>query len=113
MTKIEGSGSKYGSGSISQRHGSADPDPDPSQNVMDPQHWLEITGLKEIARTKKKRPEELTDEANNIDRITSGLEKTRVFFKKTQPSGFFLVFLGFFGFFWVFFWVFLPRREGF
>jgi hypothetical protein len=34
MTKIAGSGSE--SGSISQRHGSADPDP--SQNVMDPQH---------------------------------------------------------------------------
>jgi hypothetical protein len=30
--KIEGSES----GSISQRHGSADPDPDPHQNVMDP-----------------------------------------------------------------------------
>jgi hypothetical protein len=28
------------SGSVSQRHGSADPDPDPPQNVMDPQHWL-------------------------------------------------------------------------
>ncbi len=27
-----------GSGSINQRHGSADPDPDPHQNVMDPQH---------------------------------------------------------------------------
>ena len=27
-----------GSGSISQRHGSADPDP--HQNVMDPQHWF-------------------------------------------------------------------------
>jgi hypothetical protein len=26
---------KEGSGSISQRHGSADPDPDPHQNVMD------------------------------------------------------------------------------
>jgi hypothetical protein len=38
MTKIEGSGSE--SGSISQRHGSADPEPDsdPPQNVMDPQH---------------------------------------------------------------------------
>jgi hypothetical protein len=35
MTKIAGTGS----GSISQRHGSADPDPDPPQNVMDPQHW--------------------------------------------------------------------------
>jgi hypothetical protein len=38
MMKIEGSasGSESGSGSISQRHGSADPDP--NQNVMDPQH---------------------------------------------------------------------------
>jgi hypothetical protein len=32
MTKIAGSGS------ISQRHGSEKPDPDPPQNVMDPQH---------------------------------------------------------------------------
>jgi hypothetical protein len=34
MMKIEGSGS------ISQSHGSADPDPDldPQQNVVDPQH---------------------------------------------------------------------------
>jgi hypothetical protein len=38
MTKIAGSGSA--SGSISQRHGLADPDtdPDPQQNVMDPEH---------------------------------------------------------------------------
>jgi hypothetical protein len=35
MTKIEGSGS------ISQRHGSADPDP--PQNVMDPQHCYQDT----------------------------------------------------------------------
>ncbi len=34
MTKIAGSGS----GSISQRHGSEDPDP--HQNVMDPEHWF-------------------------------------------------------------------------
>ncbi len=33
MTKI------VGSGSISQRHGSAHPDPDQHQNVMDPEHW--------------------------------------------------------------------------
>jgi hypothetical protein len=36
--KIDGSGSE--SGSISQRHESTDPDPDPHQNVMDPQHCL-------------------------------------------------------------------------
>jgi hypothetical protein len=29
-----------GSGSISQRHGSVNTDPDPHQNVMDPQHCL-------------------------------------------------------------------------
>ncbi len=34
--KIEGSGSA--SGSISHTHGSAIPDPDPHENVMDPQH---------------------------------------------------------------------------
>ena len=35
------------SGSISQRHGSADPDPDPPQNVMDPQHCLKSPRLPE------------------------------------------------------------------
>ncbi len=38
MTKIAGSG--YGSESISQKHGYADPDPDPHENVMDPEHCL-------------------------------------------------------------------------
>jgi hypothetical protein len=37
MTKIAGSGS------ISQMHGSADPDP--HQNVMDPEHWLKTLNL--------------------------------------------------------------------
>jgi hypothetical protein len=43
MMIIEGSRSK--SGSISQRHGSADPDPDldQHQNVMDPQHSQVLT----------------------------------------------------------------------
>jgi hypothetical protein len=31
-----------GSGSISKRHGSADLDPDPHQNVMDPEHCVKI-----------------------------------------------------------------------
>jgi hypothetical protein len=35
MTKIDGSGS------ISQRHGSPDPDLDPHQNAMYPQHCLQ------------------------------------------------------------------------
>jgi hypothetical protein len=40
MTKIAGSGSesRSESGSISQRHGYVDPDP--HQNVMDPQRWF-------------------------------------------------------------------------
>jgi hypothetical protein len=33
-----------GSGSISQRHGCADPDPDPHQNVMDLEHCLAVSG---------------------------------------------------------------------
>jgi hypothetical protein len=43
MMKVEGSGSASGSGSgsIIQRHGSADPDP--HQNVMDPQHCFTVT----------------------------------------------------------------------
>jgi hypothetical protein len=36
--KTEGSGSASGSGSISQRHGSAEPDLDTHHNVMDPEH---------------------------------------------------------------------------
>jgi hypothetical protein len=42
MTKIAGSGSE--SGSISQRHGSADPDP--HQNVMDPEQCFQEYYLK-------------------------------------------------------------------
>jgi hypothetical protein len=34
MTKIAGSGS------TSQKHGSEVSDPDPPQNVMDPEHWF-------------------------------------------------------------------------
>jgi hypothetical protein len=44
MTKIAGSGS------ISQKHGSEDPDPDPPQNVMDPEHWSELSWLVVILR---------------------------------------------------------------
>jgi hypothetical protein len=33
-----------GSGSISQRHGFADPDP--HQNVIDPQHYVKVTDRK-------------------------------------------------------------------
>jgi hypothetical protein len=45
MRKIAGSGSA--SGSIGQRHGSADPDPDPDphQNAMDSQHCLPLISI--------------------------------------------------------------------
>ncbi len=46
MTKIAGSGS------IGQRHGSANPDPDPPQNVMDPQNWLKETANENIPVAK-------------------------------------------------------------
>jgi hypothetical protein len=44
MKKVVGSGvgAGSGSGSISQRYRSGDPNPDPHQNVTDPQHWLLI-----------------------------------------------------------------------
>jgi hypothetical protein len=48
MTKIAGSGF------ISQRHGSADPDPDPHQNVIDPQHCT-IENSKKIFPGKELR----------------------------------------------------------
>jgi hypothetical protein len=47
MTKIAGSGS----GSISQRHGSVDPDPEPHQNVMVPHYCcLLFIGAEERVR---------------------------------------------------------------
>ncbi len=61
------------------------------------------------------QPLPLTNDLNDMGVVTGRVGKNPGFFKKTQPSGFFWVFLGFFGFFG-FFWVFLgflPRREGF
>jgi hypothetical protein len=44
-----------GSGSISQRHGSADPDPDMYQNVMDPQHCPKVRQVKHFYFYDKNR----------------------------------------------------------
>ncbi len=51
----------------------------------------------------------------DLDLAESELEKTRVFLKKTQPSGFFWVFLGFLGFFGFFgvFLGFFAQTRGF
>ena len=46
MTKIAGSEST--SRSISQRHGSSDPDPDPHQNVMDLLHWSRVRSIPDM-----------------------------------------------------------------
>jgi hypothetical protein len=45
---------RVGSGSISQRSGSGDPDPALHQNVMDPQHWkkLEMTSKAKSSDSK-------------------------------------------------------------
>jgi hypothetical protein len=70
ITKISGSGSE--SGSISQRHGS--PDPDPPQNVMDPQHCKQVSEGRTCRNASIKREELLTskdqrEEAANKVRI--------------------------------------------
>jgi hypothetical protein len=46
MKKGVGSGVGSGSGSISQRYGSKDPDP--HQNVTDPQHWFLLVSGREL-----------------------------------------------------------------
>jgi hypothetical protein len=43
MTKIEDPDPGSGSGSISKWHGSQDPDP--HQNIMDPDHWESTLGI--------------------------------------------------------------------
>ncbi len=57
--------------------------------------------------------EDKISHVSKVNTMLPGLEKTRVFLKKTQPSGFFWVFLGFlgfFGFFWVFLGLFAQTR---
>jgi hypothetical protein len=46
MKKAVGSGVESGSGSISQRYGSWDPDP--HQYVTDPQHWFALISFDKI-----------------------------------------------------------------
>jgi hypothetical protein len=38
------------------RHGSEDPDPDPPQNVMDPQHWFQkIIVVSQVKVSRQRR----------------------------------------------------------
>jgi hypothetical protein len=105
MTKIAGSGS----GSISQRHGSADPDLDPPQNVMDSHATLII---------RFRRPHHRDAEAGVAPgaaallapRLLPGghgpVQPRQAGLEKTQPSGFFWVF-----FFLFFLGCFIQKRE--
>ncbi len=73
MMKIEGSGSASGSasgsGSISQRHGSADPDP--HQNVMDPEHCDQCCGSKDVYPGSEFLPSRIPDSASkNLSILT-------------------------------------------
>jgi hypothetical protein len=72
MTKIAGSGSN------SQRHGSADPDPDPRQNVVDPEHcykrWNVLwRSTEELHQQRMEQMEELYD--SHIQTIKRGIEQ--------------------------------------
>ncbi len=74
MMKIAGSAS--GSGSIIQRHGSADKDPDPHQNVMDPEYcWKDLHTCRQI---KNKKVTwyiwEVVEQRTQIDPIASFLQ---------------------------------------
>jgi hypothetical protein len=64
MTKIAGSGSGF----ISQRHGSADPDP--PQNVMDPQHCF--NGLRVQQKNVCRRKNRARGDFYTLGRIIEG-----------------------------------------
>ncbi len=82
------------------------------------QRILELFLPKNLSLSSKKYGVGIRDLGSGKNLFRTGLEKTRVFFKKPSPVGF-LFFFGFFRVFWGFlgffgfFWVFLPRREGF
>jgi hypothetical protein len=75
-------GSEYASGSISQRHGSADtdPDPDPHENVMDLQHWFV---QRSVRRTSSQRRRKTTSSPFHAPSLTGRLSGLSAF----QPCG--------------------------
>jgi hypothetical protein len=73
MTKIAGSGS------ISQRHGSLDPDPDPPQNVMDPQHCFKVSKKFPISPVEQHMLKEFDPYLYRIQRISKSLHKIDIF----------------------------------
>ncbi len=56
----ENSRIRIGSESISQRHGSADPDPDPHQNVIDPEHSGVVWGVDLPPKESVGAPDQMT-----------------------------------------------------
>jgi hypothetical protein len=67
MTKI----AESGSGSISQRHGSADPDP--LQNVMDLEHWRQPIGF--YANRDLRRLDSFLHEAEQNFEVFSNIQE--------------------------------------
>jgi hypothetical protein len=78
MVNDENSGIRSGSGSISQRHVSADPDP--HQNVMDPQHCLHHM-YKVSTEQRTKSICQLVDKPANLSKST-----IQCWLKTVQPS---------------------------
>jgi hypothetical protein len=75
MTKIAGSGSE----SIRQRHGSADPDPDPPQNVMDPQHCQKVPQKKKSSPDPRRASAKALMEAK-AEELHRKIKNIRMFF---------------------------------
>ncbi len=69
MTKI----AESGSGSISQRHGSADPDP--LQNVMDPEHWRQPIGFYANRDLNKQEVDSFLHEAEQNFEVFSNIQE--------------------------------------
>jgi hypothetical protein len=69
-----------GSASISQRLGSADPDSDPHQNVMDPQHCKNTQILKRMVEHRSPEEDNNTGTvpSNKYDRMMYPIQQANV-----------------------------------
>ncbi len=77
MTKIAGSGS----GSISQRYGSADPDP--HKNIMDPEHWCQLT--KRFTHSNNHNPSKSTILRKSKTLLPTSADRQRQLFNSGIP----------------------------
>jgi hypothetical protein len=72
-----------GSGSISQRYGSADPDPDTYKNFMDPQHRTKCGSALYLAHYNKTQCRHCAPNYKNIEKIDSLTETKKYQFLRT------------------------------